>query len=220
MYKLRFFHKGVVFYLMVWNNNDKCSDMSDPLIRWAFIGNGLLLSFINDYLKQPMKNAIHVFITLLMLGSAIQMVLSQTSPDQINFVRQGVQRLIFDVDQSIPLARLEPENVIDHSVMYPVNHYSTTTANVSVREGKLVIHSMEDTETAIWFAGFNPFATYSMNVASFSGAGNIGFEFSNNDKTEQLFVKIGCKDSIVTEVRLTRLKNSRQLSNESISSKS
>jgi hypothetical protein len=34
-----------------------------------------------------------------------------TSPEQLKFIRQGVKRMIFDEDQSIPLASLIPGNL-------------------------------------------------------------------------------------------------------------
>jgi hypothetical protein len=59
-----------------------------------------------------MKIMNFVFLSIIIVNSVNQVTLSQTSPDKINFVRQGVQRMIFDEDQSIPLASLEPDKII------------------------------------------------------------------------------------------------------------
>ncbi len=47
-----------------------------------------------------------LFITSNKIGQ------SQTSPEELKFVRQGVRRLIFDPDQSIPLVTLEPRKLL------------------------------------------------------------------------------------------------------------
>jgi len=48
-----------------------------------------------------MKILYFVFLSIILVTSVNHVALSQTSPDKINFVRQGVQRMIFDEDQSI-----------------------------------------------------------------------------------------------------------------------
>ena len=58
----------------------------------------------------------YLLLYIFLLITEYQVALSQTTPDKINFVRLGVQRMIFDEDQSIPLAKLEPENIIGQAV--------------------------------------------------------------------------------------------------------
>lgn len=81
---------------------------------------------------------------------------NQTSPDNIKFVRQGVRRFIFDKNQSISLATLNPKEVIGMSAMYPVKHYLDEQAKVSIANNKLSIKSEKETQTGIWFDGFSP----------------------------------------------------------------
>jgi hypothetical protein len=52
---------------------------------------------------------LHFFV---LISGAAHIVQSRISPDQLTFVRQGVRRMIFDKDQAIPLASLEPEESI------------------------------------------------------------------------------------------------------------
>ena len=137
-----------------------------------------------------MKNIIYIsFFTLLLttLGNVAQ---SQTSPDEIKFVRQGVQRMIFDEEQSIHLAGIQPEKIVGFSAMHPISHYADMHSNVFVSDDRLLIQSRKESQTAIWFGGFNPFATYCIDLASCSGEGEIGFEFSDANKKEQFFIKI------------------------------
>jgi len=129
----------------------------------------------------------------------------QTSPDEIKFVRQGVRRLIFDEDQSIPLASLEPGKIIGLPVMYPISHYSDEQAEVFISN-----------ETGIWFGGFNPFATYSIDLASCAGEGDIGFEFSDAERTEQFFISVGFNNAKLTGVKLRVINNSAVIADKSI----
>ena len=163
-----------------------------------------------------MKIVKSLILSILLIATINDVALSQTSPEQINFVRQGVQRMIFDENQSIPLAKLEPGNVIGFSVMYPTTHYSEEHSKIFIDQDKLVIQSDPETQSGIWFGGFNPFATYSIDLDSISGEGEIGFEFSDALKEEQFFIKVGFSNSLLTGVRLGVIKNSRITVNTSI----
>ncbi len=158
----------------------------------------------------------YLFLSIILVITINHVGLSQTSPEKINFVRQGVQRMIFDEDQSISLARLEPQKIVGLSVMHPAKHYSNEQANILINNDKLVIQSKEDTQTAIWFGGFNPFATYSIDLDSCIGNGEIGFEFSDANKKEQFFVTIGFNNSRLTTTKLRVLKNFNVIEDKSI----
>ena len=121
--------------------------------------------------------------TVLFAATVFSVVVqAQTPPDEIKFVRQGVQRMIFDQDQSIPLAKLEPGKMVGMDVMHPISHYAENHSNISVEGDQLVIQSGEESQTGIWFGGFNPFANYTLDLASVSGEGAVGFEFSDADQ--------------------------------------
>ena len=159
----------------------------------------------------------YVFLSILLATTVNHVALSQTSPDKINFIRQGVQRMIFDEDQSIPLARLEPEKIVGFSTMYPTSHYFKEDADINILDDALVIQSKHETQTGIWFGGFNPFATYTIDLASTSGKGEIGFEFSDAKKKEQFFIKVEFNDSLLIGVKLRVLKDSNLIVDKSIS---
>lgn len=144
---------------------------------------------------------------------------SPLSPDQIKFVRQGVRRFIFDEQQSIPLAALNPREIIGLSAMYPVTHVGNEKADVKIHEGQLSIQSKTDTRTAIWFGGFNPFATYTIDLASCQGQGELGFMFADETKSEQFFIKIKYNDLQITEVTQTLLQGSKVIKDSTIATK-
>lgn len=163
-----------------------------------------------------MKIFSYIFLVIIIITLPIHIVLSQTPPDKLKFVRQGVQRMIFDEDQSIPLASLDPNKIVGLSSMHPVKHYHDSQADVMIRDGKLVIQSNQETETEIWFGGFNPFATYSIDLDSVSGNGEVGFKFSDASSKEQFFIKIGMNDSILTAVTLSVINKSETIVDKSI----
>ena len=163
-----------------------------------------------------MKSINYVFPFIIIFLSIHHNTAAQTTPDKINFVRQAAQRMIFDENQSIPLAKLEPNQIIGLSAMYPVNHYSKEHSNISLEDNNLIIKSLQNTETSIWFGGFNPFATYSIQLDSTSGNGEIGFEFSDALKTEQIFIKIEFNNSILKDVKIKVQKKSEIIVDTSI----
>lgn len=144
---------------------------------------------------------------------------SQVSPDKIKFVRQGVHRFIFDEHQNIPLAALNPKEVIGMSAMYPITHYLDEHADVDILNNQLSVQSETETRTGIWYGGFNPFAAYTIDLASCNGEGEIGFEFSDAVKAEQFFVTIRYKEKRIIDVNQKVIKGSEVIVNESIATK-
>lgn len=138
-------------------------------------------------------------LAILLLSICHLTASGQQKPDEINFVRQGVQRMIFDENQSIPLARLEPANIIGISAMHPAQHRLKNRSDITIDKNKLVITSNEKSETAIWFGGFNPFATYTIALDALSGEGEIGFEFAGDG--EQVLMTVDVKDNVLNDVK-------------------
>ena len=163
-----------------------------------------------------MKNNGYIFLFTLLITSLSLVAQNQTSPDKIKFVRQGVQRMIFDEKQSIHLAGIEPKNIIGLSAMHPISHYRDDHSQVFVSEDKLQIQSTKESQTAIWFGGFNSFATYSIDLASCTGKGDIGFQFSDANLKEQCFIKIEFNDSRLTDVKLRVIRNAKDIVDKSI----
>ena len=163
-----------------------------------------------------MKNNGYILLFTFLITALSHVAQSQASPDKIKFVRQGVQRLIFDEKQSIHLAGIEPGKIIGLSAMHPISHYTDDHSKVIVSEDKLLIQSTRESQTAIWFGGFNSFATYSIALASSAGEGEIGFQFSDANNKEQFFVKVEFIGSKLTEVKLRVIKNAKIMVDKSI----
>jgi hypothetical protein len=163
-----------------------------------------------------MKNNRCIFLFTLLITTLSLVAQSQTSPDKIKFVRQGVQRMIFDEKQSIHLAGIEPKKIIGLSAMHPISHYTDELSKVFVSLDKLFIQSTKESQTGIWFGGFNAFATYSIDLASCTGKGEIGFQFSDANNKEQFFIKTVFNDSMLIEVKLKIIKNAEIIVDKSI----
>ncbi|MBC8004994.1 MAG: hypothetical protein H7X84_05935 [Verrucomicrobia bacterium] len=88
-----------------------------------------------------MRNTRYILLFTLLITTLDLAAQSQPSPNEIKFVRQGVKRMIFDREQSIHLAGIEPKNIIGLPSMHPVSHYTSDTSNVFVREDKLPLTS-------------------------------------------------------------------------------
>ena len=168
-------------------------------------------------ITQHMKTIRFIFFILLFLNSATYTIQSQSLPNEIKFVRQGAKRLIFDKDQSIPLASINPETIVGLEVMHPITSYLDEQSNVFINKDKLVVESKNLTQTGVWIGGFNPFSTYSIDLASVRGEGEVGFEFSDEYKEKQLFITVQFKDSLITDVKLKVFDNKRIIADESIS---
>ncbi|QHT71676.1 hypothetical protein GXP67_35915 [Rhodocytophaga rosea] len=123
-------------------------------------------------------------------------------PSNIKFIRQGVQRLIFDSQQAILLAKLDPSSIVGLSSMHPQTIYSADTAKLSIHKGLLRVASPQYTETSIWLGACNPFATYSAQVEAPKGKGAIGFEFANSGNTDRFQVVMNFKDGQYKDVVL------------------
>jgi len=160
-----------------------------------------------------MRTIILAVVACLFISAHAQ---TPKGPEQIKFVRQGVQRLIFNEDQSLPLASLEPGKIIGLPVMHPIDHYMERKANVEVRADLIHIQSEGESRTGIWFGGFNPFATYTFDLLSCLGEGEVGFSFGDASQEEQFILTVGFEDSIVTAVSLRILSASKVVIEESI----
>ncbi len=194
------------------NVSDKKKREITNTTAFQVLNKSIIMKFLNKTVK-----CISSFLILIFIINPTIINAQDLKPDEIKFVRQGVQRMIFDEDQSIPLAKLQPEKIIGLEAMHPITHYNEAHANVKIKEDKLLIQSELETQTGIWFGGFNPFATYTIDLASTLGEGEIGFEFSSADKQQQFYIKAGFKDAILTGVKIRVVENAKVIADESVS---
>jgi len=141
---------------------------------------------------------------------------AQITPDQIKFTRQASKRLVFDEDQTIPLASIWPRKVIGFPVMHPITHHLKDSVAVSITTNHLVVQSQSKTETDIWLGGFNPVATYTIDLAKCIGKGALGFSFSGKGRKEKLIIKALFNNQKLNDVRLSFTDNEGVTTQKSI----
>ena len=163
-----------------------------------------------------MRNPICNSLFFILLGLISNNIQGQLTPENIKFTRQGVQRMIFDEDQSITISRLNPENIIGLASMHPQKHFLKEHASIELNQDKLIVKSKVKTQTKIWLGGFNPFMSYTIDIGSSNGNGAIGYEFSDADENERFIIKVIFKDRYIKEVKVNILKNNKVIIDESI----
>jgi len=100
--------------------------------------------------------------------------------------------------------------------MYPVRQYSDDPARVTVDHDQLHIDSDAEAHAAIWFGGFNPFATYTLAVASSEGEGSVGFEFADADNANRFVVAVAYRGRDIVDVKLNINKGAEVVTSQSI----
>lgn len=119
------------------------------------------------------------FWVSLLFNLTFQYLCFSQNPADIHFVRQGVKRLILSPDQSICLGSFQPTTIVGLSTMHPVRSHNNALPSINIESNQLVVSTTSSTESCLWFAGFNPFATYSLEVKDVIGNARFGFEFSD-----------------------------------------
>ena len=117
-------------------------------------------------------------------------------PDQIQFRRQAVTRMIFDASQAISLSSLRPAKVIELDLMHPEMSPSTSSlVNWSLKEGQLLGTSPEvESNSTRWVGGFNPFATYDLAIHKAKGNGSTGMVFHDSENGNSLSASLEFED--------------------------
>ncbi len=162
-----------------------------------------------------LKNIYFHYFLLLLIGFPV-FVDGQLKPDEINFTRQAVRRFVFEDDYSVPLAKMNPREIIGMGSMHPTTHHLEAHAQLNLEKGLLSIGSDSLSNTTIWLSGFNPFATYVLDVDSCGGQGTMGFKFSDQQDEEQISVAIHYEQGRVQDVSLSCVKNGKIVFHESI----
>ena len=170
----------------------------------------------NMMLHSPSNLLTILFITLFSWSLSGQS--PDIQPDQIQFVRQGVKRLIFDQEQQITLSSLDPATNIGMPSMYPTHHYSEQQAEIQTQNNQLTIQSSKPSETSIWVGGFNPFASYELDLEAISGSGEIGYEFTSADQSLRFIVSVTYADGLITGVT-NHIKRSSEAESTVVSTK-
>ncbi|MEQ1827483.1 MAG: hypothetical protein ABL921_16105 [Pirellula sp.] len=115
-------------------------------------------------------------------------------PDQIQFRRQAVSRMVFDASQNIPLSSLRPAMVHELDLMHP-EKLPNAGVQWDLRNGQLAASAPgADASSLRWVGGFNPFATYDLVIEKAEGSGSVGLAFGHATREDSLVAALRFKD--------------------------
>jgi hypothetical protein len=152
-----------------------------------------------------MKHNLALFAILWLAPQATLLAAeNDVRPDEIQFRRQAVVRMIFDSNQNIPLSSLRPAKVIELDLMHP-EMLPSSGVKWDFKNGGLAGSSPQaDGASLRWVGGFNPFATYDLVIKNAQGEGAVGITFlhsTNGDSlTAGLQFKAGKPESLTWNV--------------------
>ena len=142
----------------------------------------------------------HIYFCLLLFLIITFQCFAQIKPHELTFTRKASQRFVFNSHQSIPLAKLDPSTIVGLDAMHPIKHLKAAQANVLLKGATLSVGSKDSSETLIWLSGFNPFATYTIDLDTLEGDGEIGLEFSNQQKGEKIQFSVLVEQGFVKDI--------------------
>jgi hypothetical protein len=91
---------------------------------------------------------ISIIVMFVLIGTPASIYAIEVTPDQLEFRRQAVRRMIFDRSQDIQLSGLWPAKVVGLDVMHPPVGQQENDPQLTIEDGRLRI-SAEKPATAI-----------------------------------------------------------------------
>ena len=158
----------------------------------------MLLNHLNRKCKTPTDVrsliCILIILTFVLLGKPASIYATEVTPEQLEFRRQAVRRMIFDRSQDIRLAGLWPAKVVGLDVMHPPVGEQVNDPRLAIEDGRLQISAQKAGVATRWFGGFNPFAVYDIAVNKFNGSGTIGLMFRDTDAENRITTTLLVED--------------------------
>jgi hypothetical protein len=159
-------------------------------------------------------SAMPFFCTMLMLvvsGHPTVAIAADVTPDQLEFRRQAVRRMIFDRSQDIPLSGLWPAKVVGWNVMHPPVGEQVNDPLVEIKDGKLRISAKEEATATRWVGAFNPFAVYDVAVSKFNGSGEVGMMFRDTDAANRIIATLAVDNGTYRSIRWVVVKDGKEV---------
>ena len=145
---------------------------------------------------------LYIFIGLLVcvgLNSFAQ----ELHPNDLEFRRQAVKRIIFDSSQNIPLSELKPGNIVGIDVMHPAVGSQANNLQLNIEKGLLKITAQEAGTSARWVGAFNPFATYDVAIDKLIGSGEVGILYKDSKAENYIKATLVARNGMYQSVQVT-----------------
>lgn len=140
---------------------------------------------------------------------------TDVTPQSLEFRRQAVRRMIFDRSQHIPLASLQPSQIVGLDLMHPLVGNPSHQAECLIDAGRLSISAGDQAASTVrWVAGFNPFATYEVDLQKFTGTGKVGLRFQDSSQVDFLSAGVVVQDGQYQSIEWVIKKKGQQVSRE------
>ncbi len=174
--------------------------------------------FFDTQIKGKMKlsgllKCIPIFLMAALLADPTTGHAQEVVPDDLEFRRQAVRRMIFDKSQDIPLAGLWPAKVVGLEVMHPAVGEQINNPQLVIAEGRLQISAQEPATVTRWIGGFNPFAVYDLALNRFTGGGEIGMMFKDTDAENWISATLLVDEGMYQSIQCVVVKNGRESEN-------
>jgi hypothetical protein len=166
--------------------------------------------------KQSFRLAAVSAATLLFHAAVATLAAAEgdVRPDEIQFRRQAVVRMVFDADQNIPLCSLRTAKVIDLDLMHP-EMLPSPGIKWEFKNGGLIGSALQaDGSSLRWAGGFNPFATYDLVIQSAKSEGSCGMTFLHSSKDDSLTANLHFKDGKPEAITWNVLAGGKQVAAE------
>ena len=154
---------------------------------------------------------ISAILTFVLIANSACVYAAEVTPDQLEFRRQAVQRMIFDRSQDIQLAGLWPAKVIGLDVMHPPVGPQINDPRLEIEGSRLRISSNKPATATRWVGGFNPFAVYDVAVNKFTGSGAIGVMFRDTDAENRITATLVVEDGMYRSIRCVVIKDGKEV---------
>ena len=151
----------------------------------------------------------------VLLGSSTGVYAAEVTPDQLEFRRQAVRRMIFDPSQDIPLSGLWPSKIVGLDTMHPPVGDLADKLHLSIEKGRLRMAAGDAAATSIrWVGGFNPFATYTVAVHRFNGSGEVGVLFRDTAAENRVLVTLMVENGAYQAIRATVVRDGQEVARQ------
>ncbi|MDR1611079.1 MAG: hypothetical protein LBS08_06185 [Candidatus Symbiothrix sp.] len=138
----------------------------------------------------------------LLLPGLTSLFVQETNPLDLQFQRLAVRRFIFS--NNLILNELIPSETVAFQSMHPAFSVSEKNEAASdesfrpkIESGKLVLDSAGGKNpAAIYIGGVNPYATYDMDIAEYTGESETGLEFARFGLRDRIQVVANLKNKI------------------------
>lgn len=140
------------------------------------------------------------------LGFAVEV-----TPDLLEFRRHATRRMVFDPSQEIPLASMDPSMIVGFDLMHPAIGDQNGQTEFVLGDDALNVSAPQPAAACRWVGGFNPFATYDVDLKDFKGSGAVGLSFRDSGQSDRITASLVVSDGTCQAVHWVVVKDGQEV---------